>query len=134
MASREYHRKYNKNRYRKLRKEIIEYLGGKCVRCGSTENLEIDHKNPEEKSFNISDMITYPKEILLPELNKCQILCNECHKGKTLEDFGMVSAKITHGTLSSYRYCHCKLCKDAKAAWTREYRKTYLRNKQSPVV
>lgn len=29
-------------------------------------------------------------------------------------------AKTTHGTLSSYRYCHCVLCRAAKAKYMRE--------------
>lgn len=30
-------------------------------------------------------------------------------------------ADKTHGTLSSYRYCKCVLCKKAKSAWQKSY-------------
>jgi len=46
---------------------------------------------------------------------------------KTLKEKGMEIAKGNHGTLSSYTYCHCKLCKKAKREWFREYYKTHKR-------
>jgi hypothetical protein len=31
-------------RKERLRAELIAYLGGKCVKCGTTDRLEFDHK------------------------------------------------------------------------------------------
>ena len=31
--------------YRNTRQQILEHLGGKCVVCGTTENLEVNHLN-----------------------------------------------------------------------------------------
>lgn len=38
-------RKGGSRPWRRLRARIIERDGGKCVVCGSTENLEVDHKD-----------------------------------------------------------------------------------------
>lgn len=83
MASNEYMRKYMKDRYYSLKREVISYLGGKCVKCGSEENLEFDHINPEEKEYNIANMCSINKKDLYNELDKCQLLCHSCHREKT---------------------------------------------------
>ena len=31
--------------YRSTRQQILEHLGGKCVICGTTENLEVNHRD-----------------------------------------------------------------------------------------
>ena len=69
-----------------LREILIEKLGGKCVECGCTEALEFDHIDPSTKSFNIAAGYTKPKEVLLAEVAKCQLLCNKCHIEKTKKD------------------------------------------------
>lgn len=66
--------------------ECIAMLGGACVRCGATESLEFDHVDPSTKAFEISTYADYSWDTLLPELRKCQLLCNACHKAKTAED------------------------------------------------
>ena len=79
--------KYNKNRRMKdmKRKEVlIEMLGGKCESCGTTKNLQFDHKNPSEKSFNISCVLS---ERTFKELEKCELRCSNCHLEKTKNDY-----------------------------------------------
>jgi hypothetical protein len=107
---------------RKLR--IIEYLGGKCVRCGSTERLEPDHIKAREKSFNIGANINRRWEVLVTELDKCQLLCHDCHLIKTKEcgetgggwNKGIRQGEISHGTGTAYTYwkCRCESCKQAR--------------------
>ena len=69
-----------------LREILIEKMGGKCIECGCTETLEFDHIDPSTKSFNIASGYTKPKETLLAEVAKCQLLCNKCHIEKTKKD------------------------------------------------
>jgi hypothetical protein len=69
-----------------LREILIEKMGGKCVECGCTETLEFDHIDPSTKLFNIAAGYTKPKETLLAEVAKCQLLCNKCHIDKTKKD------------------------------------------------
>lgn len=69
-----------------LREILIEKMGGKCVECGCTKELEFDHIDPSTKSFNITAGYSKPKELLLEELSKCQLLCVSCHREKTRKD------------------------------------------------
>jgi hypothetical protein len=71
-------------RRRERRKILIEHLGGKCVGCGTTENLQFDHLDRTQKLFNIGKCLDYSFEKLLPEVEKCQLLCYDCHEIKSL--------------------------------------------------
>jgi hypothetical protein len=66
------------------RKVLLEHLGGKCVGCGITENLQFDHIDRTQKLFCISNKLDYSFEKLLPEVEKCQLLCHQCHELKSL--------------------------------------------------
>lgn len=79
----EYMRLYNNNRYNDFKKFVIEYLGGCCSKCGSTNNLEIDHIDPSKKLFTIAKKWNTNKNIIIEELNKCQLLCDNCHHKKS---------------------------------------------------
>ena len=113
---------YMLSRYHKRMAYAKEYLGGKCVKCNTDENLEIDHKDRQNKSFTLAKNWNINILEFNKELDKCQLLCKTCHGEKTLIDLGQQSAKNNHGTLSSYRYCKCELCKKAKSDNSREYR------------
>jgi hypothetical protein len=118
-----YMREYMLRRYHERRQYAIRLLGGKCVKCGGQLNLEIDHIDPKEKSFGLGKLWSVSWERFEAELKKCQLLCKEHHIDKTLADRGQRRAEGTHGTLSSYRYCRCSLCKAAWNKWSRQYRR-----------
>ena len=84
---REENREYTnkcKRGYNKKKKAIcVEYLGGKCVKCGTTERLEFDHIKREGKKYEIGSKLSSNFDILKEELDKCQLLCYDCHKIKT---------------------------------------------------
>jgi hypothetical protein len=119
----EYMAEYMLRRYHERRKEALEILGGRCSNCKTTKRLEIDHVDRTKKSFNISQMWSVSRARFLAELKKCQLLCRLCHQDKTTRERGQVPARGTHGTLSSYRYCKCDDCRDAKSRHNREYRR-----------
>ena len=90
-----YRRKYCKkcehksqvaNRLKK-KKRAVEYLGGRCIRCGYNEcfyALEFDHVDPSTKEYEMSNMIYGRNWALVGvELDKCQLLCANCHRIKT---------------------------------------------------
>lgn len=78
---------YMLNRYHQRRQKIIEKLGGCCVKCGSTENLEIDHIDRSSKEIDIARCLSGIKESKLKqELDKCQLLCQKCHNYKTFHE------------------------------------------------
>lgn len=68
---------------REKKQKLREYLGGKCVGCGTTHNLHFDHIDRSQKSFSISTNIEKPYELLLLEVDKCQLLCRNCHITKS---------------------------------------------------
>lgn len=63
-----------------------------CIKCkytGIFGSLDFHHRNPAEKDFNIGDnnssisMERFVKEII-PELEKCDLLCPNCHRQEHL--------------------------------------------------
>lgn len=74
-----------KQRYIKRISAAKKFLGGKCVRCGSVENLQFDHIDPTTK-VNPVTRNNFTVENFWKEVKKCQLLCFDCHKLKTHED------------------------------------------------
>lgn len=105
----EYHREY----YRKRRQAIFDYLGGVCVVCGTSEGLQVDHIDPEEKSFDIKSKLSVKNN--KAELDKCQLLCEKHHLEKTLDQ----RQPFTHGTVYAWmkKKCVCEDCLAAKWTW-----------------
>ena len=123
-SSNEYMRVYMLNRYHTRRTEAIEHLGGQCVRCGTTEQLEVDHITPADKTYDIGKVWSYSAEKFWTEIAKCQVLCVECHKTKTREDRG----ETPHGMHRYQRYgCRCNIC----VTTTREYHREYKRRRRA---
>lgn len=127
---REYMKEYMLKRYHDRRNKAVVKLGGSCYTCGATEKLQFDHIDRNNKSFTIAKLSSVNEKKFWEEIEKCQLLCEDCHQNKTLDDLGQVSAKNTHGTLSSMRYCKCALCKKAKADYMREWRKKKLQKEE----
>jgi hypothetical protein len=107
-----YMRTYIKARRKVRRARLIELLGGRCVSCGSTDELEFDHIDPETKVFAVGSDMSRAWDKLVEEALKCQLLCRECHVAKGIED----RPEPAH---SYYRYwyygCLCATCKAANA-------------------
>lgn len=61
--------------------KLKAYKGGKCIVCGynkSIRALQFHHLDPTQKDFGISGT-TKSFEKLKPELDKCVLLCANCH-------------------------------------------------------
>jgi hypothetical protein len=64
------------------KQQMVEYLGGKCIICGYSKYLgalQFHHKNPEEKDPNYTAMRNWSFERKKIELDKCVLLCANCH-------------------------------------------------------
>lgn len=73
-------REYQRNWVAEKRSKWLA-ANGPCKRCGSWLELTIDHIDPTKK---VSHKVwSWSEERRLVELAKCQILCEDCHKGKT---------------------------------------------------
>ena len=78
---------YNYNHVKSFRKKnkerAIEYKGGKCEFCGYSKcksALEFHHINPKEKVFTPSKNMNKSWEKLKEELDKCLLVCANCHR------------------------------------------------------
>lgn len=70
---------------RKSKQKAITYKGGKCSRCGYDKcaaALEFHHLNPAEKKISIAVMCSNGLKFdsLKIELDKCILLCANCHR------------------------------------------------------
>lgn len=90
-----------------------------CAACGSTDQLELDHVEPERK---VSHRIwSWSVERREEELKKCQVLCHDCHSNKTKRDNRW---QLVHGTVTGYHSygCRCRECVIAHTTASNEYR------------
>lgn len=75
----------SKQRSRRLerKRELVEYKGGKCIKCGydkCLDALEFHHRDESEKEFTISVSKNYSTDSLKKEADKCDLLCANCHR------------------------------------------------------
>lgn len=71
------------SRQRKIKQQAVSYMGGKCSCCGYDKYLgalEFHHKNPAEKDFAIGEIKNSSFQRMIPELQKCVLVCANCHK------------------------------------------------------
>lgn len=67
----------------KVKKIMVDRLGGKCSLCGYSKclkALEFHHTNPSLKNFNLGSKMTWNPEKLWEEVKKCILLCANCHR------------------------------------------------------
>ena len=65
-----------------IKMRAIDYKGGCCSKCGYSKSiiaLDFHHRNPQEKSFNVSDSIR-SWAATKQEIDKCDLLCSNCHR------------------------------------------------------
>jgi len=78
---------YNKKRTKEdNRNYILEYLNkNPCKICGESDILVLEFDHLINKKNNISEMISggHSLETLKKEIEKCQVLCANCHRRKT---------------------------------------------------
>lgn len=76
------HNKYTRERLRFYKTQCKEYKGGKCQKCGydkCLDALDFHHLGIEKKDFNISHSCKN-FESKKKELDKCILLCANCHR------------------------------------------------------
>lgn len=106
--------------FQKWRQETIAYLGGHCIKCNTTEDLEFDHIDESTKLFGISAKWSIKDKVLLQaEIDKCQLLCKKHHAEKTIPYVSNYMSGITHGTFYGWTKakCKCEICTQSKLAW-----------------
>lgn len=85
--NRQYLRKYRAAGYKNKRKlELCLSKGGCCAECGflatpdTIAAFDFHHINDSEKEYTVSDMLMLRKDKILKELDKCILLCSNCHR------------------------------------------------------
>ena len=75
----------------RLRAAVYEYKRDhcQCQRCGEGDPacLDFHHRNPDEKERAVGEMITYGYGVakLEAEIEKCDVLCANCHRREHYE-------------------------------------------------
>jgi hypothetical protein len=67
---------------RRKKQVAVDYKGGKCVICGYNKyngSLDFHHLDPSKKDFAIGTYRTYDMNLIKPELDKCILVCRNCH-------------------------------------------------------
>jgi DNA-binding CsgD family transcriptional regulator len=69
---------------------IKPLLANGCVDCGEKDImvLEFDHREPNDKTSNISRLLRGSFAKLQTELQKCDVVCANCHRRRTAKMFG----------------------------------------------
>lgn len=76
-------------RQQKIRKDVLEKLGNKCVKCGygDTRALHIDHVNGDGKHERNIRKTIYRRILLdLVDISRYQLLCANCNWIKKVEN------------------------------------------------
>lgn len=84
-------RVWNK-KYKRKRQELIDQFGGKCQKCGGTENLEFAHKEPTGlNGWGRGKWHRYYDVRKNPE--KYWLACKDCHREYDKDKGGKGSAR-----------------------------------------
>jgi hypothetical protein len=61
----------------------------KCIKCGEDHIacLDFHHRDPKQKEFSIAGAVSHSnKEKVIKELEKCDVLCANCHRKHHYEE------------------------------------------------
>lgn len=64
------------------------FLQNPCVKCGENNPIVLEMDHLRDKKYNIADIIfSHTWVSIKKEMEKCQVLCANCHKKKNAKDF-----------------------------------------------
>jgi len=92
-----------KKRVATNREKLMELKAGRvCVDCDvqyGPHVLQFDHRDPSKKHMNVSDMIGrgYAWKKIVIEIEKCDVVCANCHAERTFRTRGRKKAKAPGG-------------------------------------
>lgn len=113
-------REYAREWMRARRSYLIRIAGGRCVDCGTDQDLDFDHRIRHPGNVKISSLTSRTWNRLREELNKCELRCKQCHRSKHVR-LGEAFA-IVHGANRYSLGCRCDTCRQGKSARMRDYR------------
>ncbi|QQG34078.1 HNH nuclease domain-containing protein [Aeromonas phage ZPAH1] len=77
------HSAANSIKFNGFKDKCLEYKGYSCSKCGYSKckaALEFHHVDPRHKDFQISRRFTMKWENVMKELDKCIVVCANCHR------------------------------------------------------
>lgn len=80
---------------------------GSCLLCNlkvtklNAAEFDFDHRNPQEKTSSVSRLKSGQIDRLVNEMAKCDLLCCQCHRRKTLDnkDFTKPATRVLQTAL-----------------------------------
>lgn len=69
---------------------MLEYLSDKsCIDCGESDSVVLEFDHLRDKEMGVSTMMGtgYSWDAILLEIEKCEIVCANCHKRRTAKQF-----------------------------------------------
>jgi len=90
---------------RKLKQKCVDFKGGECEKCGYNKSLaalDFHHLDPNEKDFNFSKKAA-KWETLEKELNKCILVCANCHR-EIHEEISIAGREVATGQSHKLHY------------------------------
>jgi hypothetical protein len=75
--------------YHKRRQWLNSIKNVPCGDCGGIfppECMDFDHRDPSKKKFTIGSSIKIGLKHILDEIDKCDIVCANCHRLRTNKD------------------------------------------------
>lgn len=69
--------------YNGKKEKAVTYLGGECTKCGYKKclaALEFHHLDPSKKDITPAKVLNRSWENIKKEIDKCILLCSNCHK------------------------------------------------------
>jgi hypothetical protein len=78
---RQFQSAWHKQRFSEKRQLVQAAKVSGCERCGETDAVCLDfhHRSPDEKLFTVSEGTTRSLEAIKAEIEKCVVLCRNCH-------------------------------------------------------
>lgn len=64
---------------------LLEYLAAHpCVDCGETDRIVLEFDHLRDKNFNVAEgMRNKNWDVVLAEIEKCEVVCANCHRRRT---------------------------------------------------
>ena len=85
------HSQYYTEQRREKKKQAIIHKGGICERCGlKTEHYSVydfHHLKGSDKEFDWRRLCKFTWDKIMVELDKCELLCSNCHRIEHEDDF-----------------------------------------------
>jgi hypothetical protein len=120
MPTKDQMKQYFAERYEQRINAAKEFLGGKCVDCGTNNSLEFDHIDPSTKFKSVTSLTRHRERIFWDEVRKCVLRCKPCHKILSDE-----AKRVPHGGgVWGRNKCKCDLCRTTRNEYIRYYRQS----------